>query len=968
MQSQQKKVKWSRGETADALEERTDTGITQVSVSKLENIIADIYGNISRRPAFKTITSVASATDIPVIAGTTHFGNSSFLQPPQSFVFTVDANTYIIFIADPIARAFGGLLIQNEKFVKRVTITNTTDWTPLYWIGKQISAAQYNNFMVVSNLYVGDVIFRLTDTNDIIVEKFKFSAPWYAPGGTQTKTVSATDLPGLEFNADGQGFTAFAWTDDSGNSSPYSIIDTGLNGSTQTIEETIPIGSIVKFPNMGAYMRVEGYNIGGHTIYFGEYTFDSATVEVPTGSGLCVTVYSHRGNRFDEFDVVAFNNGTRLGTVWNVNRGWSFWVQVQGGTGFKKLNITKTPGTPATYTASWQDVTPDELDVQMFGPLLTPVAAANKKDTTVTVEYGYISLDEYMPTQFAFSNQRLYAAGFFNIDADIQQIPGYAVGSQIAKYNDFKNDYNTQSEAVVIDISTAYQEQIVALIDYNGLKLLTDAAEYAYTTQGVIKQSENGTLATCKPLVFGSVCLYADKSGGQIRAMQYEFQSDLFSSSSINQMAKEDLIFNTTTMAGHLDKEHFAGRFLYATQQGYDINGNARANHALAVCNMVPGNQAMIWGRWTTPEITTDNNKTRHTIVNAIEVNNKIWFVMACEEVIPGQGITNDAYTLAELDYESVLDGETTATDTEYRIVPATRENDMFAWTDQNDPDNTVYTHDQNVLQGDNIYDADNNIITTADNSPGGPNIVIDGIGYYAWELGADTFYTKSATPEPTGPTTDESRQIFNADGTLNDGYYIVGYNATWDQINISPNTIFPIVPVWSCDRILAGSALQYTISGTTYTADRDTTKDVYITFATIPGATVSVFDGDTFKWNDTLDERGLYTQSLAGLEHPRVGFMINATLESHPIDIQGKTYTEKKRIGKAVAVVRNTEPGAFTVCNKTGYMSPDKKSVNFYGCTGMKDLIRYTIKNIQGAKFSIESLTMIIEHGTLDS
>lgn len=964
MQSQQKKVKWSRGETADALEERTDTGITQVSVSKLENIIADVYGNISRRPAFKTITSVAGATDIPVISGTTHYGNSSFLQPPQSFVFTVDANTYIIFIADPIARAFGGLLIQNEKFVKRVTITNTTTWSPLVWT-KQISAAQYNNFMVVSNLYVGDVIFRLTDTNDIIVEKFKFSAPWYAPGGTQTKTVTTAELPGLEFNKDSAGFTAFAWTDESGNSSPYSLIDTGLSGGTQTIEETIPVGSIVKFPNLGAYMRVEGYRLGGHTIYFGDYTFDSTTVETPSSTGFCVTVFSHRGSRYDEWDVRAYHNGVQIGdTIWGVQRGWEFWVQVQGGTGFKKISISYTPGNPPVFTASWIDVTPDEQDVQMFGPLLTPVANANGKDSTVTVEYGYISLDTYMPTKFEFSNQRLYAAGFYKSDGDPQQIPGYAVGSQIARYNDFKNDYNTQNEAVVIDISTAYQEQIVAMIDYNGLKLLTDAAEYAYTSQGVIKQSENGTLATCKPLVFGSVCLYADKSGGQIRAMQYEFQSDLFSSSSINQMAKEDLVFNTTTMAGHLDKEHFAGRFLYTTQQGYDINGNARADHALAVCNMVPGNQAMIWGRWTTPEVVTPNGQSRHSIVNAIEVNNKIWFVMACEEVVPGQGFTFDAYTLAELDYDSVLDGETTATDTEYRIVPAARENDMFAWTDQNDPTNTVYTHDKNVLQGDNIYDADNNIITTADNSPGGPNIVIGGVGYYAWAVGASTIYTKSAKPEPTGPTTDESRKVYDENGDALPNRYLLSYNSEWDQINVVYGT--SMVETWP--RLLSGTSLEYTYLGTQYTADRDTTKDVYITFATIPGATVSVFDGDEFKWNDTLDEYGIYTKPLTDLQNPRIGFMINATLESHPIDIQGKTYTEKKRIGKAVAVVRDTNAGAFTVCDKTGYMSPDKKSVNFYGCTGMKDLIRYTIKNKQGAKFTIESLTMIIEHGTLDS
>ena len=94
----------------------------------------------------------------------------------------------------------------------------------------------------------------------------------------------------------------------------------------------------------------------------------------------------------------------------------------------------------------------------------------------------------------------------------------------------------------------------------------------------------------------------------------------------------------------------------------------------------------------------------------------------------------------------------------------------------------------------------------------------------------------------------------------------------------------------------------------------------------------------------------------------------VNAVLESHPIDVGGKTYTDHKRIGKCVAVIRDTEPGAFTICDKTGYTSNDKKVVNFYGCTGMKDEVRYTIKNIQGAKFTIESLTMIIEYATLDS
>ena len=877
MQSQQKKVKWSRGETADALEERTDTGITQVSVSKLENIIADIYGNISRRPALKVVESEAGATDIPVVVGTN--SSTPFLQPPQSFVFTVNANEYIIFVADSIINAFGGLLIRNNKFVKRVKITNTTGWTPNYWLGKRISAAQYNNFMVVSNLYIGDVIFRLDANNDIIVEKFQFSAPWYAPNGTQSITVSNADLIGLEFNSDGQGFTAFAWTDESGISSPYSLIDTGLNGLTQAIEEKIPVGSIVKFPNMGAYMRVEGFRVGGHTVYFPDITFDtkgSASDPIPS-TGWHIQMAG--ANIGDYVLFKAYHNGTYISQVkaaYDYNT--EYWFQSStSASGYIKI-------TPQGW--NWTDVPAGTLDVQMFGPLLTPVANGSNKDTVVTVETGYISLDTYTPKQFEFSNQRLYVAGFENPDASPAIIPGYAVGSQIARYNDFKNDYNTANEAVSIDISTSYQEQIVALIDYNGLKILTDAAEYSFTEGAVVKQSENGSLASCKPIVFGSVCLYADKSGGQIRAMQYELQSDQFGSSSINQMTQEDLIFNTNTLVGFYDKENHAGHFLFATQVGYTgiTQHNPIANHTIAVCNLVPGNQAMIWGRWTTPDTKATDGTTRHLVSAVVEVNNKVWFIFGCQHYA---GIYQyPGYTIAELDYDNLMDIETQAvsTDTQYQIIAPTREHSLYAWKDDNNPTLIVYSRTLTPGAGDPLYDE------------------------------FDMVYPGATVQSVTGTT------------------------------------------------------LTYDLVGTPRTATYTNSADILAEYATLPRATISVFDGDEYKWDDTLDDSGSYTKSLTELTNPRVGFMINATLESHPIDVGGRTYTDHKRIGKAVAVIHDTEPNAFTVCDKTGYTSTDKKKVNFYGCTGMKDQIRYTIKNIQGAKFSIESLTMIIEYATLDS
>ena len=955
MQTQQKKVKWSRGETASALEERTDTGITQVSVSKMENIISDIYGNIARRPALKIITSEESATEIPVISKAGgYIANYSFVRPPQSFVFTINANTYIIFISDQMG-AFGGMLIHNNKFVRKITITNNTNYTVNHTWEDKISVAQYNNYMTVSNLYTYDVVFKLTGTDlanyGITVDDFIFSAPWYAPNGTEAKTVSSNDISGLEFNKDGLGFTGYAYTD-STETNQMSLIDTGLTGSIQPIETRIPIGSIVQFPNLGTYMRVEGYILGGSNIYFPDVVFDGT---INDGGSVPSTGTYAKFNSGLKVYFEYYSNGILIQKI-RIYDLPTAWVRCSASsTGYRKIN---------TSTLQWENVNVSTLSVQMFGELLTPVANDQNKDTSVVVETGYISLKEYEPTSFTFSGQRLYAAGFYNASLSPKQIPGYAVGSQIGRYNDFKNNYNTNAEAVVIDISTSYQEQVLYLVDYNGLKIFTDAAEYAYVNGGAVKQSENGALNLCKPIVFGSLCIYADKSGGQLRAMQYELQNQLFESSSINQMTQEDLIFNTSSMAGFFDKEHFTGHFLYTVQTGYNqgLNWtNPIANHSLAVCNLVPGNQASIWTRWTTPEIKV-GEYNRHSVSNVIEINNKVWFIVNCIHMYNGNA--RNGYTLAELDYENLLDFESTPdpTATAFSILPQLHAHNLYAWVDGAD---TVYTMTDTVLEGDPIYNASEQQIATAENSPGGPNIIIDGVGYYLWSTGGgNDVYSKSEEPTPTGTKDDPSRELFDSNGDILDNVYIVGYRSSDNVIivGLKNHIITSEFP-----RVLASTTLQYTISGTTHQGTYTSAQNIYAENVTIPG-TISIFDGDTYVQDDELDEVGNFTRPLSELTNPRVGFMINATLESHPLDVGGKTYTDHKRIGKAVAVIRDTEPNAFTVCNKTGYTSEDKKTVNFYGCTGMKNQVKYTIKNIQGAKFTIESLTMIIEYATLDS
>ena len=963
MQSQQKKVKWSRGETADALEERTDTGITQVSVSKMENIIADIYGNISRRPALSIIKTQTPVRDIPIIKDTI-LDDFSFDIDPETFVFTIDAGTYIIFVKG-MSSGLQGFLIQGNKFVRKITV-ETTGLGSASMYGSHISAAQYNNFMIVSNCWMTDVVLKLigNDLNSykIIAERFKFSAPWYAPNGTNTYSVDSNTVPGLNFTSN--SIANYTYTDISGETTVYSSIKTGIaasalsfvwNGPTTTyylhknlddpygyfIDTTngADVESYITLTNGSTYTNgQEGtvvglfpitiYIVNGNTIYLG-YMLNHGVLNIKqyaTYTPQPIENYIPAGS------IVQFpNNGA--------------YMRVEG---FSAINNT---------------------NLLMYGSLLTPVADDNTSDSIVRVETGYISLERYEPKTFGFSNQRLYASAFYNSGLTPEQIPGYIVGSQIGRYTDFKNDYNTQSEAVSIDISTSYQEMVVNIIDYNGLKIFTDCAEYAYIDGGIIKQSENGSKSNCKPILFGSICIYADKSGGQLRAMEYEFKNNLFNSSTINQMTQEDLIFNTTSMAGFFDKEHFTGHFLYAIQTGAGIY-NTQAKHSLAICNLVPGNQAAIWTRWETPKALSKTTQTPYNVVKGVvEVNNKVWFVVVCcyesKDNYGNSSQTTLGYTLAELDYENVLDFQTDeqSTDTEFKLIKPLRDYVLYAWYDSNN-DRIIYSKSLYIEQGDPLYliNSVGDVVpfVSSDNAPAGPNLTINGVDYYEW----DGYYTKTPTPNPTGEITDPSRQLFDNTGTLVADRYIstAVLNSFYGPF-IMVGTPYGIGFINS----RTFQNLEYTTIDGQSTATYKPSKNEYINFGTIPG-TVSVFDGDEYKWDDTIDENGNYTKSLTDLTNPRVGFMVNATLESHPIDIQGKTYTEKKRIGKCVAVTRRTEPGSFTICDKTGYMSKDKKTVNFYGCTGMKDLVRYTIKNIKGAKFTIESLTMIIEYGTLDS
>lgn len=784
MNTQQKRVKWSRGETTDALEERTDTGITNVSGEFMENVICDIYGNVSRRPALKLLQNVSNSSGG---GGLSSYNN-------MCIPFFIKENDYIL-----IFQRFA-FRLKDRVIVARTSIG--TNPGANYLIDRETSYTQQNNYMIIATKQgiVKATLELEEDNNDfsVNIEKFVWSGGWYAPNGTTDYAVSDADITGLEFNKDKKGASPYTATNPDGSTTVYSLLDTGLLGAILNVfEEKFPLGSIIYMPNLGCSFRLEGYTLGGvlgSGLIFPNIVFDGVVNyggSIPnSGTYAVITSYDEIGL---VSTVAVYKNGIkgeeRSGGAVRVIDNKIFW----------------------STGSTWSDVS-DAGELYVYGSLLTPIVDKSLTDSNVNVSVGYINLSAQdteqlpRPSIALFQNQRLWTAGYIydvvqdtvSGDYTYPTYPGLVVASQIAKYTDFKNDYNYENEAITLDILTKFKEEVIYLADYNGLKIFTDYAEYDYNG-GVVKQSENGALRGCQPLVFGSLLLYADKTGHQIKAMQYELQSNIFASNIVNNLVPQDLVGNPIRLAGEEEKEHYVGRFLY-------VLNTKKTSPAISVCDFVPDTQNIIWTRYKFEWPLTTPNLRR--ILDIVPIKQPIFVV----------GVDNGggSFYFAEWDYDAILDFQTNLqpTDTAYKVK--------------------------------------------------------------------------------TGPEEYD--------------------------------------------------------------------------FITMNNAKVVVYDGEKYMWDDTTDAKGTLTKSLASLTNPIVGIPINAKIRSHPIDVGGKTKSIVKRISKTSLSVRNTNASAITVNKRTGYWSLDNSYVNFYNCTGMKREVKLEIENIHSAKFTIESVLMNIEYGTLVS
>ena len=809
MQSQQKRVKWSRGETAEALEERADTGITSASVELMENCIPDIYGNISRRPAFKAIPYGEHYFDY----SPTYTYGFKWSRLTDIIPFYISETDYILIGVRDSAAAEMIRIRNGECVYKR-------NMSPAFsTLGKVKSYAQQNNYLLIAG---GARVIKVTFTlagNDYEftpnVEFWTYSAGWYAPNGTQTKVVNGTTQGLSNFRILGASASPYAATDVVGISTDYTAfsVATGSYGpsSVTAITNAIPLGSIIYMQNTGCYFRVEGY-------FYNFQPFSNITFNGVLNAGDSVPATGKYCRATNSRTLECWENQVLTGVITMDFNYTTITVTVKNSassSGYSNVNYTSSG-----FITNWTVNGTQNYSVStwMYGSLLTPIADSQGVDNFVNVEYGYVNLTPASfatgggtmsnviyphPEQLCFNDQRLWAGSWVLLDSiSNKQYYSVVIGSQIARYNDLKNDYNQENEAITLDILTKYKEKIVHIIDYNGLKIMTDSFEYAYEGGGVVKQSANGSLEDCAPIIFDSLCLYADKTGNQIKAMQYELQSNIFNSTTINQMAPHDLVWFPVGMASYEDKIYSTGKYLFVA------NTLHNTTPVLGVCNFVPGNQANIWNRWSIPK---QDSGTINGLFNVLDMKDNALFLLV-------------AYDIKDNGSPTVV------------VIPC----------------------------------------------------VLDFTG--------------------------------NADlmGTIQNGAFNI------DSATVSTSTF----------RL------------------------------TLINTEVNIYKNGVYDSKATTSNNGY----LVGVTDGTAGMSINATIRSHPIDVGGKTKSIKKRIGKARMSVRDTESGAITINDKTGYMNPAKDYISFYGVTGMKNEIKYIITNKNGAMFHLESLLMNIEYGTLDS
>lgn len=590
MQSQQKKVKWSRGETSDALEERTDTGITNVSVARMENCIADIFGNVSRRPALKLLP----------IADTPHtFMDQSAIK---AYTFAISKDDYLILLFNTDLNVLPGYVIA-YRIKNRVLVKSKSfeDGTLDQLASPQISFVQQNNYAVVASPFaIKEMRFTDVDGTDfnLAFQEWRYSAGWYAPNGTNNKVVAASSTIDQLWNRDKNGAMSYLYTDQSGAVVQLSTMDTGL---TPTAINTLwalanySSGDLITFPRMAATMRLYDFvaydttnKLNYSILGYGASPIYDSTL----GANETVPSTGHCAKILTSDTIAEYNNGVLVRTYLYPGQavccfnsfGTVAWVKPAGATSWLTSN--------------------DLLNGRLLavGAMQTPIVNNDYQDASVNVETGYQSLaPEYKisprpssihPQVLAFSSQRLWTANFGDSSSLV-------VGSQIGKYNDLSNDYNGANEAITLDILTPYQEQVRYMLDYNGLKIFTDVSEWAYESGGAVKQSNNGIFQNCAPIVFHSLGMYVDATGRQVRAMSYELGANIFNSSVINKLCPNDLVFEPIKLTYLDEKQYSVGRFLFVLNNP----SNNTTNPQLAVCNFVPDTQNMIWNRWSFPVV-----------------------------------------------------------------------------------------------------------------------------------------------------------------------------------------------------------------------------------------------------------------------------------------------------------------------------------------------------------------------------
>ena len=550
--TQQKKLKFSKGEINHKLLERQDLDILDSSASYIKNMVSTPFGSERVREGTKRI-DIATRQNLEVYNETSYRSAlTNFQLNEEKVMKSFDLANYV-----GQDKLFSGVTLDLSGFI-------------LYGTYALDSVYELKVYTSPDN-----TAFTLVDTINITVQQ---ESP---PSGTpQDYTIDCgNSIKHIRLN--------LKYIDDGGlGQSNIEMIFSDAT-ATSTIAD-----SGVKFAKF-VFNNEQKYLLALHDQAINIYQ-DDVLIETVTATGL-LEEYFDTLKYTQSQDVMVFTHPDM--SPKQLVRGASSWT-------FSDITLEDIPLHPfsgETITNPAATLTPSALEGSVKLTASASVFSSASVGQLVdgnggrvkitdyesgTVVYGYTIIPFYSvagiasgawdyitgyeavwsasrgyPTTCAFYQERLWFGGS-------KSLPNNIWGSRIAQYYNFKNAANYDNDAINVTIQSDQIDEIVNMHINRGIQIFTGGAEWIIpegaTTPGTIsisKNTSNGSLASVIPVDIQGITFFVEKNGKSLLSFVYSFDQNAYTSGTASLLT--DLIVDPVGIDVDYNSSADEGNYIY---------------------------------------------------------------------------------------------------------------------------------------------------------------------------------------------------------------------------------------------------------------------------------------------------------------------------------------------------------------------------------------------------------------------